>query len=238
MVSKTDIIARLQREIMPLQGYKPRLQPAMDQGIGMLAKAFPGQQFPLGAIHEYHCRDMTDLSVTSGFIAGLLQSCHLHEGAIVWVSASRHIYPPALAAFGIRPEQVIFVVLPGEKERLWAIEEALKCNAIQAVVGENRSISFTTSRRFQLAVEKSGVTGFMIRDDSPGATTSIAKWRIRSRPSIAIDQLPGVGYPSWGVDLCKVRNGQTGTWQLAWAGERFVDISVGVTVQEAARKTG
>jgi protein ImuA len=87
-------------------------------------------------------------------------------------------------------------------------------------------------------VEKSGVTGFMIRDDSTGATTSIAKWRIRSRPSIAIDQLPGVGYPSWEVDLCKVRNGQTGTWQLAWAGERFVDISVGVTVQEAARKTG
>ena len=238
MASKTDIIARLQREIMPLQGYKPRLQPAMDQGLGNLAKAFPGRQFPLGAIHEYHCKDMTDLSVTSGFIAGLLSACHLQESPIVWITASRHMYPPALAAFGIRPEQVIFVVLKGEKERLWAIEEALKCDALQAVVAETRSLSFTHSRRYQLAVERSGVTGFLIRDDLPGATTSIAKWRVRSRPSIPIDHLPGVGYPCWDVDLWKVRNGQTGNWQLAWDGHHFMDMGAMALDEHVHRKTG
>ena len=78
----------------------------------------------------------------------------------------------------------------------------------------------------------------MIRDDFPGATTSIAKWRVRSKPSVAIDQLPGVGYPSWEVDLCKVRNGQPGSWQLAWSGEHFLDLSAREVKKEEARKTG
>lgn len=238
MVSKTDIIARLQREIMPLQGYKPRLQPAMDQGLGMLAKAFPGQQFPLGAIHEYHCRDMTDVSATSGFIAGLLKGCYREDGAVVWVSASKHIFPPALSYFGIRPDHFIFVVLPNEKERLWAIEEALKCTAIQAVIGESRSISFNISRRYQLAVERSGVTGFMIRDDQLGTTSSIAKWRVRSRPSMSLDGMPGLGFPSWDVDLCRVRNGQPVSWSLAWVNGRFMDHADATIQPEVQRKTG
>lgn len=40
------------------------------------------------------------------------------------------------------------------------MEEALKCGGLAAVVGEVQDISFTASRRLQLAVEQSGVTGF------------------------------------------------------------------------------
>lgn len=49
------------------------------------------------------------------------------------------------------------------KDSLWAIEEALKCNALIAVVGEITELTFNDSRRLQLAVEKSHVTGFIHR---------------------------------------------------------------------------
>ena len=41
---------------------------------------------------------------------------------------------------------------------MWAIEEALKCDGLAAVIGEMKELSFTNSRRLQLAVEKSHVT--------------------------------------------------------------------------------
>ena len=37
---------------------------------------------------------------------------------------------------------------------LWVIEEALKCEGLAAVIGEIKELSFTQSRRLQLAVEK------------------------------------------------------------------------------------
>lgn len=221
MVSKTDIIARLHREILPLQGYKPRLQPAMNQELECIARAFPGQQIPLGAIHEYHCADRTDVAATTGFIAGLMHACRLHEGMIVWVGRSKSIFPSALAYFGLRPEQCIFITLASEMDRLWAIEAALKCSAIRAVVGENHQFSFQACRRYQLAVEQSGVTGFLIRDNTVAASACIARWKVRSQPSLVLDGLPGLGFPRWQVDLCKARNGKPGSWQLSWVRGKF-----------------
>lgn len=238
MVSKTDIIARLQREIMPLQGYKPRMQPAMNQELEWIARSFPGQQIPLGAIHEYHCADRTDVASTTGFIAGLIHSCRLHEGIIVWVGRSTSVFPSTLTYFGLRPEQCIFITLDKEKDRLWVIEEALKCSAIRAVVGENRQFSFQVSRRYQLAVEHSGVTGFLIRDDKVTASACIARWKVRSQPSLVLDGLPGIGFPRWQVELCKVRNGQPGTWQLSWVRGRFHAELMGSLEDQRVSKTG
>ena len=86
-------------------------------------------------------------------------------GACIWISAARKIFPPGLKAFGIEPDRVIFVDLKREKDVLWATEEVLKCEGLAAVASEIRELSFTVSRRLQLAVEKSRVTGFILRDN-------------------------------------------------------------------------
>ena len=50
--SKSDIIARLQREILPLQGFKPGANNKLvDIGLGPVKQAFPNSEFPLGVIH-------------------------------------------------------------------------------------------------------------------------------------------------------------------------------------------
>ena len=127
-----------------------------------------------------------------------------------------------------------------EKERLWAIEEALKCEALSAVIGEVQEVSFTCSRRFQLAVEHSKVTGFIIRRNPKNmASAAVARWKIVPLPSKTEEGLPGVGFPRWNVELQKVRNGKPGTWQLEWAAGAFRQVyTVAIMEQVAQRKAG
>ena len=126
-----------------------------------------------------------------------------------------------------------------EKEILWVMEEALKCEGLAAVIAETPEISFTASRRFQLAVEQSRVTGFIIRRNPKNlATACVTRWKISPLPSATEDGLPGVGFPRWNVELLKVRNGTPGKWQLEWAG-RFRHVSKLASITgEQQRKTG
>ena len=239
MVSKADIIARLQREILPLQGYKPQPQRGTDKSLGPITEAFPNKEFPIGAIHEFQFREKEEAVATGGFIAGIISSFIKKEGVTVWICKEQNIFPPALAFFGLKPEQFIFIYLEKEKDRLWVMEEALKCPGITAVIGECKMLNFTISRRFQLAVEKSGVTGFIIREEGKNTTASLTKWRIHSLPSYIDENLPGIGFPFWDVNLEKVRHGKPGSWELLWRKGCFQTIEKQTkTISIQHRKTG
>ena len=224
---KADIILQLQKEILSLQGYgsisdKEQLY----TGLGPIENAFPGNAFPTGAIHEFISPAPEAAAATNGFIAGLLSRFMQGLGCCLWISTKRTIFPPALKAFGIAPERIIFVDLAREKEALWAIEEALKCEAVAAVVGELSEVSFTASRRLQLAVEESRVTGFLHRYNPRTENTiaSVSRWKITPIASMLGDGMPGVGFPRWNVQLLKVRNGKPGAWQIEWSADGFRHI--------------
>jgi protein ImuA len=120
------------------------------------------------------------------------------------------------------------------------MEEALKCNALASVVGEMQALSFTTSRRFQLAIEQSGVGCFVLRRNPKNkATAAVTRWQIRHLPSGVEEGLPGVGHPRWRVSLLKVRNGQPGMWDMEWANGRYRPVpKLAVLHGEQQRKTG
>ena len=221
--SKAHIISELQKKILPLQGYKHAVQTtAFDAGLGPVKCAFPNASFPIGAVHEFFCSGLEDAAATSGFIAGILSSLLRSNGASLWISSARLIFPPSLQLFGIDPDKIIFVDTLKEKEKLWVMEEALKCEGLSAVIGEIQDISFTSSRRLQLAVEQSRVTGFLIRQNPKNLTTTcVTRWKIKPLASLPTDGLPGVGFPRWKVELLKVRNGKPGAWQLEWQEGRF-----------------
>ena len=114
--SKADIIAQLQRDILPLQGIKTASKnTALDAGIGPLKNAFPNASFPLGAIHEFISTNIEDATATSGFVAGLISSIMQSNGALICISASRTIFPPALKSFGIPSDKIIFIDFHMEK---------------------------------------------------------------------------------------------------------------------------
>lgn len=240
--SKQDIVHQLQREILRLQGTRPSASGKVDLGLGPLLEAFPGKSFPTGAVHELISQRPENVAATSGFISGLISGLMRSGGACVWVSCTRRIYPPGLKAFGIEPDHIVFMDMRNEKEVLWATEEALKCGGLAAVVGEIRELNMIASRRMQLAVEQSRVTGLILRNQPRNLlpTAAVARWQVTHLPSIVEAGMPGPGAPRWNIELTRIRNGIPGSWVVEWQAGRFRYDSPPMQVFEEGlqRKTG
>lgn len=217
---------KLQNEILLMQGIRPAQNSIVDFILGPLRNAFPNASFPTAAIHEFITESKESTSSTSGFIAGVLTSLMKNAGTTMWIGTSSKLFPPALKTFGIEPDRFLFVDIKKEKDVMWAMDEALKCDALSAVVAEIQDLSFTESRRLQLAVEKSRVTGFVIRTKPRkiGTTACVSRWKITPTHSEPIDGMPGIGFPQWKVDLLRIRNGKPGSWELRWENGRFYNV--------------
>lgn len=225
--TRQNIISKLQKDILLWEGFKPPESDTAEAfGLGPVEAAFPNDVFPTGAIHELLTEDISQAAASGGFVAGLLSVLMRRGGACLWIGMAQTVFPPALKTFGVEPHRVIFVNVLHEKDVLWAMEEALKCTGLAAVIAEVRSMDFKQSRRLQLAVEQSRVTGFILLDAGQlGNTACTARWRITSLPSEPIDDLPGLGHPRWQVDLLRVRNGKPGSWVMEWADEKFISYT-------------
>ncbi|MFL5740865.1 MAG: ImuA family protein [Flavisolibacter sp.] len=238
---KAHILSDLKKQILPLQGLKPLLQDALPEiGLGSLNFAFPHATFPLGSLHEFICEGEESSAASLGFVSCITGILMRKSDPVVWISSRKNIFPSSLVSFGMRPEKIIFIHLQKEKDILWAIEESLKCEGLAAVIGETRQLSFDASRRMQLAIEKSRVTGFLILHSLHAQiTSSVGKWRIKSLPSETEDGLPGVGFPRWNVELLKIRNGKPGCWQLEWREGKFKELlTIQIPQEEQQKKAG
>lgn len=220
-VADKTIIEQLQKQIMGMQGIIKPSEQQLPVGLGELETAFPSKVFPRAAIHEFISVSSQQAACTSGFISVILGKLMQQNGICIWISTKprRALFPPALSSFGLAPHRILFVDTGKPKQTLWALEEALKCEAVTAVVGELNELDFNESRRLQLAVEQSRVTGFIhrFRPKNTGAVACVSRWKITSLPSINPDGLPGLGFPRWNIELLKVKNGMPGEWQVEWS---------------------
>jgi len=224
---KKNIITQLEKDILPFQGLKSlSTDNNISLGFRPIEVAFPNAIFPVGCMHEFLSTSQENTASTNGFIAALLSKLMQLQGAAIWISTSCTLFPSALKGFNIDPDKIIFVDLKKEKDVLYTIEEALKCNRITSVIGEIKNISFKESRRLQLAAEQSRVTGFLIRNQHRIINTiaCVSRWRITSLRSELSEGVPGVGFPRWNVELLKVRNGKPGNWKIEYSSNRFKEI--------------
>lgn len=236
--SRGEILAKLQRDILPLQGYKATSGASINIGCAPIANAFPNQQFPTGVIHEFINTGNENFSAPAGFISGVLKAIMQNGGVVIWISTYHSVFPAALAQLGIDPSNILFIHAKNEKHALWATEEALKCNGLAAVVSEVKQLDFTISRRWQLAVEQSQVTGFILHSKMHSLNTiaSIARWKVTHVASVLPGDLPGVGFPRWRVELIKVRNGKPSEWIIEWNAGKFIEIKEETTIRQMGRK--
>lgn len=234
MQTKKEKFEQLRKDILCLQGLGISLdseQPNVP--LGPLLDHMPGRVFPTGVIHEFLSPTPAASAATIGFVTAIIHTLmQRSDKPCLWVSIHRTVFPPALKVFGIDPDRIVFIDVVREKEGLWVIEEALKCKALSAVVGEIKELDFTESRRLQLAVETSKVTGFIHRLNprSIRPTACVARWQVLPIGSQTKDRLPGIGFPRWRIELLKIRNGRPACWQLEWSGNAF--HTIGKPIQE------
>ena len=225
---KQKIVAELRKQMLDMQGFKPATSgDTLRFDLDAIEACFPNSVFPTGTIHEFLAEKAEDTAASEGFIAGLLAKMMQNKGSCLWISRNRKLFPPSLQTFGVDAQQIIFIDLYYEKEILWTMEEALKCEGLACVLAELPDIDFGQSRRLQLATEKSHVTGILLRKEpkrSLSATACTVRWQIKPLPTAFNDDLPGVGNPRWEVNLLKVKNGHTGKFFIEWVENHFASF--------------
>ena len=221
---KKETLLKLQKDILLQRFSVPRNKRLAPAALHPFASAFPFNQFPLGCIHEFICTSNESFSASSAFVCGILSSIKQTRSNIIWVSPYHKMFPPAFTSFGIAPHNIIFIHVAKPKDILYTTEEALRCEGISAVITDIRDLSFKQSRRLQLATEQSRVTGFILRNkpNTINTTACVSRWMITPSLSTSYQNLPGIGFPTWNVQLQKVRNGKPQSWNITWHAGMFI----------------
>jgi protein ImuA len=179
------------------------------------------------------------------------QSTHRESSRGLVVLIGRRCWPSAWAIrrVGLDLDRCIFADPRDEDQRLWAIDQSLRCPGVSAVLADASGLDMAASRRLQLAAEAGGGLGLLARPPSEVKSLSAAATRWVVRPRVSETK-----HVSWSVELrrCKAgslwsgaRAGSVREWVLewneSWTGGQAVcgDFgSVGVVGVEAACETG
>jgi protein ImuA len=129
-------------------------RPILPTGIASLDALAPHRGFVRGAVHEI----LSDTN--SFFLPALLARSAAPSGWIVWCDSRRELFPPGLRALGIRLDRLVVLRAPDE---LWAVAECLRCPAVAACVAALPRLSRVEARRIQLAAERGGGLGILLR---------------------------------------------------------------------------
>jgi protein ImuA len=162
---------------------------SLSSGFPGLDGVLPENGFRTGTLVEWLSRGEGDGAATLAFFAAA-SACRDGRTVVV-LDRTGEFYPLAAIARGIEPARLM-VVHPGNKsDHTWAMDQALRCPAVAAVVAWpevlDGKLDGRTFRRLQLAVEQGGGLGLLIRPES-----------VRSQPSWAdvrllVEPLPGRG---------------------------------------------
>jgi len=206
-----ELRARLQHLERGTGGARPPLAlglPALDAHLG--------GGLPRGCLHEV--AGAMDDGAALAFCAGLLGRLAA-GGPVLWCQPGFDLYAPGLAACGLDPARLIVVTARRPADRLWVLEEGLRCRALAAVLGELDDLDLTAARRLQLAAETGGVTGFVLRAGGPASAVNIAatRWRITAVPAgHGVHPQKWLGPSRWQVELLRCRGGRPGRWLIEW----------------------
>ncbi len=231
---RAGVLADLRARIRRIEGAGGEGGRTLPFGVEAIDAHLPDGGLPLGCLHAVTAEDP---GAGTGFAATLLGRLATPKAPALWILRGRDLYAPGLAAYGLTPDRLVAVRAARAVDALWAMEEALRCSTLSAVLGELEGLDLTASRRLQLAAESSGVTGFLLdlsagapgfrngrwRERGPeGLSAAVTRWRLDAAPSQDEEDsaprpaggLPGLGAPRWSVALERCRGGRPGRWTL------------------------
>ncbi|MBV9970855.1 MAG: hypothetical protein JO228_12795 [Xanthobacteraceae bacterium] len=192
-------------------------------GFAPLDRALAGG-LDRGAIHEIGPAAPRDGGAATGFAVALAVLALRRGEQIVWIRPdfaaveAGELYGPGLASMGLPLARLVLLKVPRPRDALWAMEEALQCRAVGAVVTEltGDDADLTATRRLALAAIAGGGLGLLLRhrpNREPNA--AMTRWEVASS-SGEHDEFGGLARPTFLVSLVKNRHGPTGQWRLSW----------------------
>ncbi|MGQ3213036.1 MAG: ImuA family protein [Shinella sp.] len=164
--------------------------------------------------------DTVNGATAASFTAGIAART---KGPVFGCLVKDDLFAPALTQAGLDVNRVTFVQSADEDGVMESAEEILNHGGTAVMVAELVRLPMVASRRLQLAAEKTGTMGLIIRrwrrqteaTDYGQPSSSATRWRVSTLPS---EPLPvqGVGRPRWCLELMRARAGES--FDIAVAG--------------------
>lgn len=220
--SRNDRLAGLKARIAALEAGTRTLGAVLPFGDERVDACLPGGGLGLGRWHEFigEGLEVETAASAAAFVAALARPL-AGKGQIVWVVRRDDLFAPGLAGLGLPPQRLIGVCARDEAEALAVLEDALGTVGVAAAVGEVEAVNLTAGRRLQLACERQGSTGLVIRRRPYGGearretgSASASRWKISPALSEPLPGEPGLGAPRWRVELERTRGGRAGGWTM------------------------
>ncbi len=245
--ANTEHLSRLRRVISKGEAL-PEATRSLALGVPAIDAALGGG-LPGAALHEVSATPL-HLGAAAGFALALATLAQDRMRETLWIATdfgmleTGTLYGPGLAQFGIAAERLLIVRVARPVDALFAMEEALKCRAISAVIAEfGAAPDLTATRRLSLAAKDHGGLGLILRQglpqDGSGDAPSAARtrWQAAAAPSVP-DEFGGLGRTAFSLTLTRNRRGPCGNWTLAWDHHEraFAALSLGVAETDRDRQ--
>jgi protein ImuA len=196
---------------------------------------------PTGVLHEVFADAGRDAGTGFGFTLGLARPLLSPRRPALLLLQLAHKaqdlgvpYPTSLASLGMDPDRIVFGRMESATDLLWAIEEAIGCPAVAAVIAdtgpEAQAFDFTASRRLSLKTMSGGSSVFLLRTGT-GREASAARfrWRVEPQPSAPPPfDARAPGLPRWKIELEKGRLGSRRDpreWLVDWTENGFAVVA-------------
>jgi protein ImuA len=226
----------------------PSAHPRWASGVAPLDAALSGG-FAYGHVHEFYAAEAEDMPAAAGFALALASAMARGDKAILWLRCADAVRRQGVlqangwAELGADPGHFIFGVMPDAKSLLKAMVDALRSQALGAVVAEAwgrfPELDMIASRRLVLAAERSAIPLLLLRADAqPAPSAATTRWRIAAAPSRAL-AANAPGMPVFDIELLRQRSGPAGLrWQVEWDRDRriFVEAASGALVSAPRRR--
>lgn len=220
-------------EIMSLrQALRAAEPPAGDMlpfGIAAVDAALGGG-LACGALHEIAAPRESEMAAATGFALALAAR---QRKPVLWIAEDMALaesgapHGPGLDAYGLAAEKLLTVAAPKTRDVLWVMEEALRCPALGAVIGEIRDrggagADLVATRRLSLAAGNShGALGLLLRSAASSEPSAAAtRWIVGTAASAPSPH--GIGPPRFVARLVRNRRGHLGSWMLELNSGGFV----------------
>ncbi len=136
-------------------------------GLPILDNLLPDGVFHCGAMHEVlhglpGKRSRAPLLMPALLARAAVQSS-LPGSMIAWCDMDCDLYPRGLQALGIPMNRLMVLRPKTAADALWAVTECLRCKDIAACIMPASKLSRVQARRIQLAAERGGGIGVLLR---------------------------------------------------------------------------
>ena len=171
---------------------------------------------PRGYVHEIFAETLVNTGAAFGFALAQARTMLSAErpGLLIFQlkSDAQELglpYGLGFRAFGLEASAFVLIRTDTIVELLWALEEAIACRAVGAIVADiaypHKTLDFTASRRLALRTAASGAAVFLVRyARDREATAARYRWRVEPQISAPLpfdDRAPGP--PRWLLTLEK-----------------------------------